>query len=199
MPRALLHPILFALLFVILSVTGLTWSLQAQPMNLIKEGPVIPSVGDDDDDSFTVLTANVGNSDPRCLPYVLKLCRKDVESRLAEGIQALRPDLVAIQEAMPASLCERFPIALPGSICRGPPDPPQIRRLLGPDYTIVCEARNGFECIAVRVDVGDIVGCDRGELCSTDRVDDQLEGTHVVESATGDISLLCSCPRPAPR
>ena len=145
-------------------------------MNSAEESAVVAPVADDDGDSFTVLTANVGNSDPRCLPYVLKLCRQDVEARIADGIQTLRPDLVAIQETMPHSLCERFPVTLPGSICAGLPDPPQIRRLLGPDYTIVCEARNAFECIAVRVDAGSIVGCDRGELCWSDRVDNQLEG-----------------------
>ena len=127
-------------------------------------------------DGFTFLTANVGNFDPLCLPYYMKLCRKDVEARIAANIQALRPDVVAIQETMPYQLCERYPVAVPGSICTEPEGIPQIRKLLGPDYTIVCDARNGFECIGVRVDVGEIAGCESGGMCETDRLDRQGEG-----------------------
>jgi hypothetical protein len=142
-----------------------------------KEGRfAVPSLGGASDDSFTLLTANVGNSDPLCLPYYLKLCRKDVETRVAANIQALQPDVVAIQEIMPDYLCERYSVAIPGTICAEPDDIPQIRRLLGPDYSIVCDGRNGFECIGVRVEVGEIIGCELGGLCETDRLDDQPAG-----------------------
>jgi endonuclease/exonuclease/phosphatase family metal-dependent hydrolase len=127
-------------------------------------------------DGFTVLSANVGNLDLRCLPYYMKLCRKDVESRLAKNIQELRPDIVAIQETLPDWMCDSWHVAVPGSVCTTQAKVPQIRRLLGPDYTIVCEARNGFECIAVHVNAGDILGCETGELCETDRMDRQGEG-----------------------
>ena len=50
--------------------------------------------------SLTVLTVNVGNTAPWCWPYVVKLCRKDVETRIAQNLQALRPELVAIQAAV---------------------------------------------------------------------------------------------------
>jgi endonuclease/exonuclease/phosphatase family metal-dependent hydrolase len=147
-----------------------------------REGFVMPATGatetgvDVNSDSFTVLTANVGTGDPRCLPYYMKLCRKDVEARIANNIQALRPDVVAIQETLPHWLCARWPVTVPGSTCTDQTGVPQVRRLLGPDYTIVCEARNGFECIAVRTDAGEILGCDPGELCETDRMDRQREG-----------------------
>jgi hypothetical protein len=106
----------------------------------------------------------------------MKLCRKDAEARIAEGIQQLRPEVVAIQETLPDWLCGRWPVAVPGSTCTDKSGVPQVRRLLGPDYTIVCEARNGFECIAVRVDAGEILGCELGGLCETDRMDRQRDG-----------------------
>jgi hypothetical protein len=106
----------------------------------------------------------------------MKLCRKDVEVRIARNIQALRPEVVAIQETLPHWLCARRPIAVPGSTCTDQTGVPQIRRLLGPDNTIVCESRNGFECIGVRVDAGEILRCDPGQLCETDRIDRQREG-----------------------
>lgn len=141
-----------------------------------EEKLMVPSLGSPSGEGFTFLTANVGNSDPLCLPYYMKLCRKDVEARIAANIQALRPDVVAIQETMPYHMCERYPAAVPGSICTEPEGVPQIRKLLGPDYTIVCDSRNGFECIGVRVDVGQIDGCESGGLCETDRLDRQGDG-----------------------
>jgi hypothetical protein len=48
-----------------------------------------------------------------------------------------------------------------------------VRRLLGPDYTIICETRNAFECLAVRTDAGEILGCEPGALCHTDRFERQ--------------------------
>ena len=136
----------------------------------------VPSLGRASGDGFTFLTANVGNSDPLCLPYYLKLCRKDVEARIAANIRALRPGVVAIQETMPYHMCERYPVPVPATICTETEDIPQIRRLLGPDYSIVCDARNGFECIGVRVDVGEIIGCEIGGLCDTARLDKQPQG-----------------------
>jgi hypothetical protein len=106
----------------------------------------------------------------------MKLCRRDVEARIATSIQALRPDVVAIQETLPDWMCESWPASVVASACTAQAGGPQIRRLLGPDYSIVCEARNGFECIAVRVDAGEILGCDLGGLCETDRLDRQGDG-----------------------
>ena len=165
-----------AVFLVILMLLGLCWILSAQPFTSLTDKLGEPSMTENESGSFTLLTANVGNADPRCLPYVVKLCRKDVEARVAQNIQALRPDVIALQETMPIYMCEKYPIAVPGSICGEPTEIPQIRRLVGADYTIVCESRNGFECIAVHVDAGEILGCDPGSLCETDRLDYQLEG-----------------------
>jgi len=126
--------------------------------------------------NFTVLTANVGNADPRCVFQRLKLCRKDVERRLTANLAELRPELVALQETLPDDYCEGVPPVDPGHVCSGDYSEPQVRRLLGADYSIICEERNLIECIGVRTDVGKIVGCGLGELCTSDRMATIAEG-----------------------
>jgi len=130
---------------------------------------------------FTVLTANVGNADPRCAFQRLKLCRQDVERRLTASLAELRPELVALQETLPDHLCEGVPPVDPGHVCAGEYSEPMVRRLLGPDYSIICEVRNLIECIGVRTDVGEIVGCPLGGLCTSDRMVTISEGcrTHL--------------------
>ena len=127
--------------------------------------------------SFSLLSVNVGNTAPWCWPYVVKLCRRDIEERLGRNIQALRPDLIAIQEVLPPWLCQKWRFALPGSVCAGDNEVPQVRRLVGPSYSIVCDGRNQFECIAVHTDAGQIEGVEPGGLAITDRIDsDGVEG-----------------------
>jgi endonuclease/exonuclease/phosphatase family metal-dependent hydrolase len=127
--------------------------------------------------SFSLLSVNVGNTAPWCWPYVVKLCRRDVEERLARNIQALRPDLIAIQEVLPPWLCQKWRLAVPGSVCAGDNEVAQIRRLVGHDYSIVCDGRNQFECIAVHTSAGRIEAVEPGGLVITDRIDsDGVEG-----------------------
>jgi endonuclease/exonuclease/phosphatase family metal-dependent hydrolase len=177
------YPVRFLILLFTCFILGIvTWILLDLIPRPSDEGWVMPTESEGNTyagvtaDGFTVLSANVGNLDLRCLPYYMKLCRGDVESRISKNIQELQPDVVAIQETLPDWMCDSWPVAVPGSICTTQAEEPQIRRLLGPDYTIVCEARNGFECIAVHVDAGQILGCESGELCETDRLDRQGEG-----------------------
>jgi endonuclease/exonuclease/phosphatase family metal-dependent hydrolase len=99
-----------------------------------------------------------------------------VERRVVRNLQALRPDVVAIQEALPLWMCEKQRWHLPGSACRGNDGLSQVRRLLGPDYSIVCERRNAFECVAIHTSAGEILGCDRGALGETDRFERQPAG-----------------------
>ncbi len=129
-----------------------------------------PEMQPEDEPGFTVLTANVGNGDPRCVFQRLKLCRSDVEARLTASLAELRPEVVALQETLPDSLCDGAPLVDPGNVCAGEYSQPQVRRLLGPDYTIICESRNQIECIGVRTDVGEILGCELGSLCTSDRM-----------------------------
>ena len=126
-----------------------------------------------DRDGLTVMTVNVGNTSPLCWPYFGKLCRRAVETPIARHLQALHRDLVAIREALPPWMCENRRLTPPGSVCAGSPDFPQVRRLVGADYTIICEKRNAFECIAVRTGAGPILGCEPGALYHTDRFERQ--------------------------
>jgi endonuclease/exonuclease/phosphatase family metal-dependent hydrolase len=142
--------------------------------------------------NFTVLSANVGNTAPWCWQYIVKLCRKDVEDRVAENLQVLRPDLVALQETLPPWMCEEARFAFPGSVCAGSPTEHQARRLLGSDYTIVCDSRNGFECIAVHTGAGEILGVEKGAFAETDRI----EGTDAhPKGCRGSVSIMAATVR----
>jgi endonuclease/exonuclease/phosphatase family metal-dependent hydrolase len=127
-----------------------------------------PSV-DHAKNQYTVLSANIGNSDWQCTPYKWKLCKKIVEARLAQNIQTIKPDLVNLQEVLPPWRCESSPTTDPAQVCSEPQTVHQSRRVLGNDYTIVCDPRSGYECIAVRKDAGAVDGCPLGELCFTAR------------------------------
>lgn len=129
-----------------------------------------PDLEKSEQPGFTVLTANVGNSDPRCVFQRLKLCRSEVEARLTESLAELRPEVVALQETLPDDLCEGAPLVDSGNVCAEEYAEPQVRRLLGSDYSIVCEVSNLIECIGVRTDIGEILECELGGLCISDRV-----------------------------
>ena len=115
-----------------------------------------------------VLTANVGNLTLGCRRYLNNLCYNDVEEQIALGIARLRPDVIALQELTDPAQCEGFVERNLVKVCyRFRERVPfyQVRRLVGPDYTIVCDSRNHYECVAVHVDVGTIEGCELGKLC----------------------------------
>lgn len=105
---------------------------------------------------FTLLQANVGTSLLACdQPYVYKLCEQGVEDAVREHIAALTPDVIALQEVLPDGFCDTLavPEEDPRFVCH--PDnagaePSQARRLVGPDYQILCDDRNGYECVAAR-------------------------------------------------
>jgi len=116
-----------------------------------------------------VMTANVGNSDLGCFAhYSWGLCYNDVEQRLAESIQELRPDIVTLQEITHPSQCEGWEETDPDKVCYGyqTHNPAyQARRLLGEGYTIACEPRNHRDCLGVHVEAGSIEGCPLGSYC----------------------------------
>jgi hypothetical protein len=116
-------------------------------------------------DDFSVLSANLGNSDARCLRHQKRLCRKSVEARITENVKALKPDIVILQESLPPWLCEFKPDTNQKNVCSEIQVEHQVRRILGSDYTIACEPRKEFECIAVHTSAGDIAGCPKGEIC----------------------------------
>ena len=115
-----------------------------------------------------VLTANVGNLTLGCRRYRNNLCYSDVEERIAHNIARLRPDVIALQEITDPDQCMEFIETDPKKVCYEYQNKVpfyQVRRLIGPDYTIACDSRNHYECIAVHVDIGTIEGCALGELC----------------------------------
>ena len=99
-----------------------------------------------------VVQSNVGNVNvPGCGDQVYKLCQRPVEERAAEALRDLAPDLVGFEEILPPDLCERAPSENPNNLCSGPLDPPsQVTRLLGDGYAQACDARFGWDCLAVR-------------------------------------------------
>lgn len=136
-----------------------------------------------------IITANVGNISIDCRgQYNNKLCEIDVEDAIAKNIQALKPDIVFLQELLHPSQCDGWNERNPKKVCSQNVrqiEPNQARRLLGENYTIICAARMrseighplGMECIGVRINAGIIEGCEFGEVCFTSEgLDTPYEG-----------------------
>lgn len=126
----------------------------------------MPEAGDS---GFTVLVANLGNIDfRRCNDVAFNLCWTELEQTITARIAELAPDVVMFQEVLDPAQCDAVENPPEDHVCQlemAGFQPPQARRLLGPDYTVVCDARNGYECIGVHTDFGTINGCEEGELC----------------------------------
>jgi endonuclease/exonuclease/phosphatase family metal-dependent hydrolase len=116
-----------------------------------------------------LLQANVGNALLSCGDdYVYKLCETDVEARIAERIAEHAPDVVVLQEVLGAGQCDGFEETEADRTCHADhraDEAEQVRRLLGADFTIACDSRNGYECIGVRTSFASVSGCDDGALC----------------------------------
>lgn len=119
---------------------------------------------------LAVVQVNVGNSNPSCQPYVFKLCLDPVAERIAANLQALAPDVVTLQEVWPDARCDDVADPSPHKPCGAGEEEPQVRRLLGADYSIACADRAGdgttaWDCVAVRTEVGLLAGCEVGSHC----------------------------------
>jgi hypothetical protein len=115
--------------------------------------------------TLRLLTWNVGNPDERHPHYALRLEYQRYEDHVGERIRALAPDVVFLQEVLPPSSCAGFVERDPSRTCHDAAHrEPAVRRLLGPDYTIVCDGRRGIECIGVRTSFGEIPKLERGAL-----------------------------------
>ncbi len=103
--------------------------------------------------SFTILCVNLGNAEPRYFNerHKNKLVSRLTEWRLQRRIRRLQPDIVIYQES----------IGYLEYLGRDPRHP-QIRRLLGSDYSIVTDQRSQFDGIAVHTSAGNILGCQPG-------------------------------------
>ncbi len=125
---------------------------------------------------LSVLTANLGSYDWRCILGCWgRLCLPETEQAIQRQIQRLRPDLIFFQETLPLDRAQR--VRFPW-LCRHQMAAPeaQVRRLLGEDYTIVCDAIHQCSCIALRKEVGVLEGCSPGALCKNARTGRPLKG-----------------------
>ncbi|MBL8920314.1 MAG: hypothetical protein JNJ54_15715 [Myxococcaceae bacterium] len=137
---------------------------QEAPLGLASD---VPEAGPG---AFSLLAANVGNIDLfRCDTAVFKLCAKDQEDRIAAAIARAKPDVVLLSEVITPAQCDALgPSVEPWHVCHPAnraQEPDQVRRLLGSAYTIACEPRRGYECVAVRTGFATLDGCEQGELC----------------------------------
>ncbi|MBU1239869.1 endonuclease/exonuclease/phosphatase family protein, partial [Myxococcota bacterium] len=114
--------------------------------------------------SFTSLTFNVGNPNDEDEYYPLRMKNVEYQTYMASVIQVMAPDVVVLQEVLSGKTCEAFTETDPALTCYewDVADPP-ARRLLGPDYTIVCDGREQVECIGIHVTFGTIEGVGAGE------------------------------------
>ena len=159
---------------------------------------------------LTLLQINLGNADVlHCHKADYKLCEQEVEDAAAKRIAKLRPDVVVMQELFPYHLCLERDWKKKYT-CHDYEDrdvPDQVRRLLGDDYTIVCDARLGWECIGFRDGVIDEVRpdaqgrrCELGQVCTaallmSDTLNeaggvDEYEAEVVVSSRTDGFQML---------
>ena len=130
-----------------------------------------------------LLQANIGTALLSCDPYVFKLCDVASEAAIAAAIAELDPDVIALQEVLPDTVCDAIDAAggeqNAARSCHADAraaEASQLRRLLPRDaWDVACDDRNGFECVAARVgratlagpyqtapSVADVDSCDDG-------------------------------------
>ncbi len=125
---------------------------------------------------YSVMTANVGNGDLACKTYNWKLCRVEIEEKLAAHLEEIKPDIIGLQEVLPTWLCDAQQETNLQKVCAFKQDVPQVRRLLGDEYTIVCEPRSQYDCVAVSTKIGLIKDCELGGFCLNARTARVKEG-----------------------
>ncbi len=116
--------------------------------------------------SIKIMSANVGNS-YKGIPgsssyrssylYALRSEFRVYEDTLSENIARNKPDVIALQEVMSPLICDIGFESDPRKACY-PDTPPSFSaaRILGPDYSVVCDENRSIECIGVRNDFGQI-------------------------------------------
>ena len=123
------------------------------------------------DDGLRFLVANVGNVDiMRCGNVAFNMCWTEQEKIVAEEIAARDADVILLQEVLTTEQCDALDDddVDDDHVCHSsyaPDEPEQARRLVGDDYTIACDAQQGWECVATRVGAVSIVGCQDGQFC----------------------------------
>ena len=118
--------------------------------------------------AMRLLQANVGNVAVTCTTYKYKLCYAATEERLAAAIANLDPDVISLQETVSAAQCAAMTESDAAKVCFATHTAAievQARRLVGAAYTVACDTRAHYECVAIKRTWGAIRGCADGELC----------------------------------
>lgn len=135
-----------------------------------------PPVAETDADApLVVFEANVGNPDEAlggpcpASPYHGATCSVAQEEAAAEAIAARNPDVVFLLEVLDPAYCgpETWD-GDPDLACTGAPDRDpyaQATRYVGPDYTVVCDAIEHYDCVAVKADRIALEECPAGQTC----------------------------------
>jgi len=127
------------------------------------QDPLAP--GDPTDGNVRFITFNVGNPDGDDPHYPLRLRDQAYEDFVRDAIASWRPDVIALQEVLPPHTCGSFVETDERRTCfEHALRAPAVRRLLGPDYSIACDARRQVECVGVHIAFGNIVGVEPGGL-----------------------------------
>ncbi len=110
--------------------------------------------------TLRVMTYNIGNPDADEPHYPLRLSYQDYEDFMGEKIRELQPDVVLLQEVLSnGDTCAAFEETDAERTCfnfgnRLEP----VRRLLGDDYSTLCDQNLQTECVGVRNGFGELEG-----------------------------------------
>ncbi|CAN5217325.1 hypothetical protein BH11MYX1_BH11MYX1_28570 [soil metagenome] len=118
--------------------------------------------------AMRLIQANVGNVALTCHPYKFKLCYAATEGRLAASLASHDADVISLQELVTPEQCAAMLETEAARVCFAAHTAKiseQARRLVGEGYTIACDTRSHYECVAVKRTWGAIAGCPDGELC----------------------------------
>jgi endonuclease/exonuclease/phosphatase family metal-dependent hydrolase len=125
-----------------------------------------PGCGGGDDPhtlKVRVLTYNIGNPDDAEPHYPLRLSYQSYEDYMGAQIRALDPDVVFLQEVLPPHTCAEFDETDPARTCYDAANrPAAVQRILGAEYSVVCDGRLQVECIGVKVAFGTFDGVAAG-------------------------------------
>ncbi len=170
--------------------------------DVLVDAPVKPP------DRMRLVQANVGNVAITCGDYRYKLCYAETEARIRQGLAQVDADVIALQEVSPPWQCDEIDERSERRICHPShvDGQPQVRRLVGDDYTIACADRYQYDCIAVHQRFGTIEGCAPGSICTQPSppakagCDDgfTVTGFRVVPHAASPLTLVNVHPQSGP-
>jgi hypothetical protein len=122
---------------------------------------VVAGCASEQTEKVRVLTYNIGNPDVSEPNYPLRLGYQSYEDFMAQKIRGLQADIVVLQEVLPPHTCASFTEMDAARTCFNASSRPEpVRRVLGDEYSIVCDMRLQVECIGVKKSFGKIRGVD---------------------------------------